>query len=214
MRIDLLCTNPDHPVIPMLRTWMAARVLEHDIQLLHDKSELTDGDILYLVSCSQMITHEQRKKYGTVMVLHASDLPMGRGWSPYVWDILAGNDELTLCLITAEDDLDTGAIWAKQHIRVPRHALFDEINDLLFKAELALMDRGIAMVTTGARPDPQPDTQTSYYPRRTPADSRLDPAQPLAALFDQIRVADPDRFPAFFEMHGRTYELTLKKRES
>lgn len=214
MRIDLLCTNPKHPVVRILRNWIAARRDRHELRLIHDKSELETGDILYLVSCSQLIGSAERARYGHVMVLHASDLPEGRGWSPHVWDILAGKEELTLSLLTAENGIDTGAIWAKQRFHVPRHALHDEINELLFQAELDLMDQGIAMVDAGEAPVPQPAERGSYHPRRTPEDGRLDLTRPLAELFDQIRVADPDRFPAFFEMHGKIFELYLKKRET
>lgn len=214
MRIDVLCTNPAHPVVPVLRRWIADRGDAHDLRLIHDKSELADGDILYLVSCSQLIGREDRARYAHVMVLHASNLPEGRGWSPHVWDILAGKEELTLSLLTAEGGVDTGAIWAKQCFAVPRHALHDEINALLFQAELDLMDCGIAMVAANESPTPQPAEGGSYHLRRTPEDSRLDPNRALTELFDQIRVADPDHFPAFFEIHGKTYYITLKKRET
>ena len=214
MRIDILCTNPAHPVVPVLRGWMAKRASAHHVRLIHDKSELAYGDILYLVSCSQLIGREDRARYAHVLVLHASNLPEGRGWSPHVWDILAGKEDLTASLLTAEDSLDTGAIWAKRRFLVPKHALYDEINDLLFQAELDLMDLGMEMVAAGEAPVPQTAQAGSYYPRRTPEDSRLDPTRSLADLFDQIRVADPDRFPAFFEMHEHTYVVTLKKRES
>ena len=214
MRIDVLCTNPSHPVVPVLRRWMAMRDGVHDVRLIHDKSELSYGDILYLVSCSRLIDREARARYAHVLVLHASNLPEGRGWSPHVWDILAGKEDFTVSLLTAEDSVDTGAIWSKRHFAVPRHALHDEIDDLLFQAELDLMDRGIEMVAAGVAPVPQPAEGGSFHPRRIPEDSRLDPTRSLADLFDQIRVADPDRFPAFFEMHGHTYVVTLKKRES
>ena len=216
MRIDLLCTNLAHPVVPTLRRWIDIRDGTHDLRLISDKSQLACGDILYLVSCSQLISREDRARYAHAMVLHASDLPEGRGWSPHVWDILDGKETLTISLLTAEDGVDTGAIWAKRRLPVPRHALYDEINELLFQAELDLMDRGIEMVAAGDSPVPQQaaGSSSSYRPRRSPEDSRLDPARSLADLFDQIRVADPNRFPAFFEIHGNTYDITLKKRET
>ena len=214
MRIDFLCTDPMHPVVPALHHWIANRIGEHDLRLVHDTSELVDGDVLFLVSCSQLIGRELRAQYDHVLVLHASDLPEGRGWSPHVWAILDGKEVLTVSLLTAEDVVDTGAIWAKSCMRVPRHALYDEINDLLFQTELNLIDRGIEMIAAGEAPVPQPAAHDSYYPRRTPDDSRLDPMRALAELFDQIRIADPDRFPAFFEMHGHTYDIILKKRKT
>ena len=48
------------------------------------------------------------------LVLHASDLPDGRGWSPHVWDVISGKSSLTLSLINAEDSVDTGHIWKKR----------------------------------------------------------------------------------------------------
>ena len=53
--------------------------------------------------------------------------------------------------------------------------------------------------------------EPSYYPRRTPADSQIDPSQSIASQFDRIRVCDPNRFPAFFELHGKKYKLILEK---
>lgn len=214
MLIDILCTDTNHPVIPRLQDWIAARDGGINARLIHDRSELTHGDILFLVSCSQLIARNDRERYSQVMVLHASDLPDGRGWSPLVWDILAGKEELTVSLLAAEDGVDTGAIWAKQRFKVPRHALHDEINALLFAVELDLMDKGIKMVRAGEHPVPQPEDGGSYHRRRTPEDSRLDPTRSLSELFDQIRVADPNRYPAFFELHGKTYELTIRKKEA
>lgn len=214
MLIDILCTDPKHPVVPRLRAWIAARGDDISARLVHDRSELTRGDILFLVSCSQLIARDDRDRYDHVMVLHASDLPKGRGWSPLVWDILAGKEEMTVSLLTAEDGVDTGAIWAKQRFRVPKHALHNEINSQLFDAELELMDTGIKMVRSNERPTPQPEGGSSYHQRRTPEDSQLDPTRPLSELFDQIRVADPDRYPAFFDLHGKTFELTIRKRET
>ncbi|NKX42772.1 UDP-glucuronic acid dehydrogenase [Rhodobacteraceae bacterium R_SAG2] len=214
MLIDILCTDPNHPVVPRLRAWIAACSDDIAARLIHDRSELTRGNILFLVSCSQVIARDDRDRYDHVMVLHASDLPKGRGWSPLVWDILAGEEELTVSLLTAEDGVDTGAIWAKQRFRVPKHALHDEINSRLFDAELGLMDTGIKMVSSGERPTPQREGGSSYHQRRRPEDSRLDPTRPLSELFDQIRVADPDRYPAFFDLHGKTFEVTIRKRKT
>lgn len=214
MLIDVLCTDPNHPVVPRLRAWIDARDDDISARLVHDRSELTRGNILFLVSCSQLIARDDRDRYDHVMVLHASDLPKGRGWNPTVWDILAGKEELTVSLMTAEEGVDTGAIWAKQRFRVPKHALHDEITSQLFDAELELMDTGIKMVLSDEWPTPQPEGASSYHQRRRPEDSRLDPTRPLSELFNQIRVADPDRYPAFFDLHGKTFELTIRKRET
>ncbi len=49
------------------------------------------------------------------------------------------------------------------------------------------------------------------HPRRTPADSQVDPLQSITSQFDRIRVCDPNRFPSFIELHGKKYKLILEK---
>lgn len=212
MKITLLCTSPEHPVNDWLLRWQVRHQDLHDILVCRDREELPGGDILFLISCNQIIDAETRNKYMHVMVLHASDLPKGRGWSPHVWELLAGNDMITVSLLTAEDGVDTGAIWAKSSFSVPPHALYDEINERLFDTELALMDEAIKLVEGGVNPvDQAIDVMPSYYKKRTPSDSEVDPHQPLSELFNTIRVMDPQRFPAFFTLHGHTYTIEIKK---
>lgn len=214
MKIDVLCTDQNHPITPALQAWCAAQSSAHKTRLLHDKSELGSGNILFLISCSQLICAQDRAHYDHVLVLHASDLPKGRGWSPHIWDILAGKTKLTLSLLYAEDGVDTGDILEQMHMDIPRHALYDEINAILFKAELRMMGRAITLIEIAAPARPQQETQADYHPRRTPRDSKLDPKQSLVALFDQIRIADPARYPAYFELHGQRYDIKITKRES
>jgi methionyl-tRNA formyltransferase len=49
------------------------------------------------------------------------------------------------------------------------------------------------------------------YPRRTPNDSRVNPEQSIRSQFDLIRVCDPDRYPAFFELYGHKYIIRVEK---
>ena len=52
--------------------------------------------------------------------------------------------------------------------------------------------------------------EASHYPRRRPADSRLDPELSLAEQFNLLRVVDNERYPAFFQWRGRSYILNLQ----
>ena len=50
----------------------------------------------------------------------------------------------------------------------------------------------------------------SYYSRRRPADSELDPQRSLAEQFQLLRVVDNIRYPAIFHWRGRRYELQAR----
>lgn len=183
----------------------------HQVELVRKTSELSGGDILFLISCSKIVSVTDRAAYRTSLVLHASDLPHGRGWSPHIWQLIDGATEITLSLLEAEDRVDSGRIWKKLKFPVPKHALWDEINKCLFEAEVELIDFAVREFKTVSPTTQDPSIQPSYYPRRTPADSQIDPSQSIASQFDRIRVCDPNRFPAFFELHGRKYKLILEK---
>ena len=211
MKVSIVCSNPAHPVNTYLSAWVQRHSQDHDIELVRKKSELTGGDILLLVSCCEIISAEDRAPYGVCLVLHASDLPRGRGWSPHIWELAAGASHITLSLLEAEDKVDSGKIWQKVQIAVPAAALWDEINHLLFSAEVQLMDFALASYGHIQSQDQPKDVEPTYYRRRIPQDSRIDPQQSLADQFDLIRVCDPHRFPAFFEYRGQCFALKLEK---
>jgi methionyl-tRNA formyltransferase len=173
--------------------------------------DASGGDILFLVSCSEIITAKDRAAYGASLVLHASDLPNGRGWSPHIWELSRGAEAITLSLLEAEDKVDTGRIWKKVHIPVPRHMLWDEINSLLFQAEIDLIEFAIGNFGM-IRPEPQSTSvPATYYPKRNPHDSKIDPLKSIAEQFDLIRLCDVNRFPAYFEYLGHKYILKIEK---
>lgn len=211
MKIDLLCSSPNHPVMPWLMAWRDQRMKEDEVALFHDVDGLSGGDVLFLISCTEVLAPERRRLYRHVIVLHASDLPKGRGWSPQIWAVLEGARNITVSAISAAEKVDSGDIWAKRSFEVPPHALHDEINTAFFDTEIWLMNHVLSMIQNGEKPTPQPNIHPTYYRRRTPGDSELDPDKSITEQFDKLRVSDPGRYPAFFRMHGHTYAITLKK---
>lgn len=218
--VDVLTTDPAHPIYAGLVNWVAnqseagvkSRLLTSSSALRDNREKDGNISLLFLIACHEIVSAEERVFYDRVFVVHASDLPKGRGWSPAVWQILEGIRDLPLCLIEAEDQLDSGAIWLKSCVRVPESAVASEINALLSDATLSLMDRVMRDFHT-LRPVPQDSAiQPSYYSKRTPDDSRLDPGKTISEQFELLRVCDPDRYPAFVEARGRVFDVILRPR--
>lgn len=212
MRITILCSDPNHPVMPYLERWRTEHGAAHDIRLVGKVADAGEGDLLFLVSCTEIVKPEVRARFRHALVLHASDLPEGRGWSPHIWSVLRGDESLTLSLLAAADPVDTGDIYRQEKIPLDGTELCDEINRKLFEAELRLMSWALAHA--GDTPPRAQAGEASYWPRRTPEDSRIDPSLPLAQVFDRLRVADPIRYPAFFDYRGARYVLRLEKVET
>ena len=211
MKISFLCNDPRHPVNDYLYAWIKKNNSKHEIELVRQKKDLSGGDILFLISCTEIINSQDRMAYINCLVIHASDLPKGRGWSPHIWSILEGKEELTLTLLEANNKIDSGKIWKKLNFQVPKHALWNEINAQLFEKEIELIDFAVGNFKSVSAKSQAPDIEPTYYPKRTPNDSEIDPYKSIESQFDKIRVCDPDRFPAYIELYGERYKLILEK---
>ena len=210
MKCTVLTTHTDHPGFKRLKDWCEVRRARNPVELCLEVSQCRGGDILFLIACHHIVPAQVRDRYRLTVVIHASDLPEGRGWSPLVWQVLEDRRRIAVTAVEAEDKVDSGRIWAQRWIELEGHELFDEINGLLFDAQFEMMDElmeGLDQIT----PREQDDRKASYYRRRTPEDSRLDPSRSLADQFDLLRISDPDRYPAFLDYRGRRYRLRLEK---
>jgi len=214
MNISILCNDKNHPIIPMLQDWICDLSPKHLAKLYETSNDLKGGDILFLISCSEIIGEKVKSLFRSCLVLHASDLPKGRGWSPHIWDILGGAEELTISAIEATDPVDSGDVWKKLKIHIPRNLIWNEINRLIFNAELKLMTDIIENYYQTI-PTPQSlDAGISYHRKRTKEDSEIDPRDTICNQFDLLRVCDPNRFPAFVKIRGRKYKLLVEDYES
>ncbi|MBL4873861.1 MAG: UDP-glucuronic acid dehydrogenase [Rhodobacteraceae bacterium] len=211
MKITILCSSLTHPVNNYLEKWMLKNEPEHSIDLIRSKNDLTNGHLLFLISTNELIGAKDRDRYSKTLVIHASDLPLGRGWSPHIWQLLEGATQITVSLREAKDNVDSGDIWKKLIVEIPTGFLWDEINHVIFKAELELMDFAVQQFID-VIPQPQiTDITPTYFRRRTPDDSKIYPELSIQDQFDLIRVCDPNRFPAYFDLHGERYIIRLEK---
>ncbi len=209
MKITILNTSADHPVNTWLDKWMKIYQVNHEINLVRSTNDLVGGDILFLISCFDLVLKQDRDKYKKTLVIHASDLPNGRGWSPHIWAVINGAEEITLTLLEAEDEVDSGDVWKKINVNVPKTALYDQINELIFDAELKLMDFAVEKFNSVV-PFNQISEDTTYWPKRTPEDSEINIQKSISEQFDLIRVCDPNRFPAFFYKDGKKFILKVE----
>lgn len=210
MRISILCSSRNHPVWSRLVDWVARNSHQHQIEIVERRADVGSGDILFLISCNEIIRRDIRDRYGKVLVIHASDVPHGRGFAPLNWQILEGRNRVTVTLMEAADKVDSGDVWAKHNMDFEGHETFDELFDKLFETEIALMDFAVASYGT-IQPRPQPVEEGSYYRRRTPEDGIVSSEHRLMEIFDLLRVSDPQRYPVQFEFRGHRYALTMQK---
>lgn len=197
----------DH-IQEMFFDWLSAG---HRVLWVHDKRDLTLGDFCFYLSCSQIIPIEVLSQFRHNLVVHESDLPRGRGWSPLTWQILEGKNKIPVTLFEAEEKVDSGSIYAQAWIEFEGHELVDELREAQAKKTIELCKRFIDDYPRILSESLEQAGDSSYYPRRRPSDSLVSPDKTVSELFGLLRVADPERYPCFFRMRNHTYKINLEK---
>ena len=209
-KITIINSSEDHPINPSLKLWAAQQEETRNINIVRKSEDAMGGDICFLVSCEEIIDKAIRERYTYVLAIHASDLPIGRGWSPHIWAIINGADSITVSLLEAAEKVDQGKIWKKNHYKIGKSFLYKQILEIINQAHIDLMDFALKNYETIISHDQNADIEPTYFPRRTPDDSEVSPYIPIADQFNLLRVCDKNRFPAFFKLHGKKYKIVIE----
>ena len=211
MKIEILITDPGHPINIHLYKLQKRLAPFHTVSIHRTVTQITTGDILFLVSANEIVNRSILKGFKHAMVLHASDLPKGRGWSPHIWEIVNGAEQVTVSLLDAADKVDCGDIYRKVVVDIPKTALWYEINELVFNEEINLIEYAIENLDNLSKTPQSLNIAPTYFPKRHPKDSEINPNKTISEQFDLIRVCDPNRYPAIFYYGGEAYKLKLEK---
>ena len=185
--------------------------LGYETAFVRDSKSLSQADITFMLGCTRLVPAEILKLSTLNLVVHASALPYGRGFSPLKWQIEEGIDDIAVTLFEAEVDCDTGRIFGQKHLKFEGHELLDEM-----QSELGEITNALCLEFMSAEKLPQARAQTgepSYFPRRGVSKQTLDVNKTIAEQFWVLRTVDNARFPALFEFDGHTYEIEIRKSE-
>lgn len=210
LKVSVIVDSPGSWMVPYARSFVAElRAGGHDAAFFTSHEDVPEGDIAVFLSCEKIISRKTRERNICNLVVHESDLPGGRGWSPVTWQVLEGKNRIPVCLFEAADAVDAGPLYLKGYMELEGHELVEGIRKKQAEETFGLI-RKFLEVYPGIKPKPQ-EGEGSAYRKRTPADSRLDPKKSIAEQFNLLRVVDNDRYPAFFEYRGCKYVLKIQK---
>jgi methionyl-tRNA formyltransferase len=143
------------------------------------------------------------------LVVHESDLPRGKGWSPVSWQVLEGKNKMAISLFEATKSVDDGPIYHQIMLELEGHELWPEIKH---KQGMITQQLIIKFVQDYPNNTAKPQAgDSTYYQRRTPKDSELDIYKSIADQFNLLRICDNERYPAFFMKDGQKYILKIEK---
>lgn len=205
-----ICSDAGSWINPFLPTMVLACLLSgHNVEWSHSATDLKEGDVCFYLSFSRIVDSATRSRFKNNIVVHESDLPKGRGWSPMSWLILAGECRIPVTLLEAVEQVDAGDIYIQEWIDLTGYELSGEWRELQACATLRLCKEFISQYPAILSKARRQDGPISFYPRRCPQDSELDPNKTIAEQFNLLRAVDNKDYPAFFDFAGKRFFLHI-----
>lgn len=209
MKINIVMDNKNNWYYPRARNLiMSIKKLGHKCAFCQSQTQVpNNSDVTFYLGHEGYIgkTSRARSKYN--IVVHASDLPRGKGMSPTTWQILENKNKITTTLFEVAPGFDTGDYYLKDSFKLDGTELIavwqEKLGDCIDGMILKFL-KNIKKL----KPIKQKGHSTVYR-RRTPDDSELDINKTIKDQFNLLRVVDNERYPAFFVYKNKKYILKI-----
>ncbi|WP_314653914.1 formyltransferase family protein [uncultured Selenomonas sp.] len=187
------------------------RNMGHKVACRYNFDKENSYDFVFLLSCQELIRKEHLALNHHNLVVHASALPQGKGWSPLTWQILEGKSTIPVTLFEATEHVDAGRIYLQEELHFDGTELIDELRKAVGRATCELCTAFVRDYPNVLDDGREQRGKESFYPRRRPEDSRLDLDKSIREQINLLRVVDNERYPAFFEWKGQRYRVLIEK---
>lgn len=210
-KVTFLIDSPDNWMVSLVREFITQITIEYDAELIYKEEDISEGDILFILSFYKLVAPKFLELNKHNIVVHASKLPQGKGWSPATWQILEGKNNIPLTLFEAVEKVDAGDIYDVSEVVLDGTELINEWQEMMGRKILEMAGKFINQYPNN-HGTPQIG-ETSFYSRRTPKDSELNISKSIEEQFNQFRVADNDKYPAYFNIKGKKFVLKIYKED-
>jgi methionyl-tRNA formyltransferase len=209
MLVQLLVDNPNSWIIPYVIKLKEEIIKKFNfpVKLIYKHEDVIKGEVLCLLSCEKIFKNLNYNDYN--LVIHESDLPLGKGWSPLTWQVLEGKNEIPMTLFEAAESVDAGEIYAKEYLKLNGSELLPEIKDKQGKITIKLI---LLFLENFPMKGKKQVGESTFYDRRKAEDSKLDINKSIADQFNLLRVCDNERYPAYFSYKGSEYKILIEKK--
>jgi methionyl-tRNA formyltransferase len=209
MKITLVTDNPNSWIIPYVKKLKTSIAKRHQVKWVSSHDKIMHGDIAFYLSCGQIVKPSTLKMHKHNLVVHESALPKGKGWAPLNWQILEGKNTIAITLFEAAKKVDSGQIYLQDKMVFKGHELSDELRHAQGMKTVDLCQKFIK-----GYPNIKGKNQigkSTYYKKRTVADSELNIDKSIKEQFNLLRICDNQAYPAWFKYRGHKYILKIIK---
>ncbi len=174
-------------------------------------SETVAGSLCLSVGFAYLFPKNFLDRVSMCLNVHGSLLPDYAGARTLSWVIENGETKSGVTVHFVDEGMDTGPILLQRAFSLSPFettaSLARKTGDLEPQVVVDALEKFETMGMAGAEPQPFPPPPVP--PNRVPEHSKIDPELPLLDLINKIRAANPEHYPAYFNLHGQKVCIQL-----
>ena len=181
-----------------------------NIKILNDHKKIKKNyDVTAILSYYKIIPEKFLKHSKYNLVVHESNLPKGRGFSPLYWQIINGINKITFSLFECSKRMDTGKIYIKRKFIFPSSLTYSEIKKKQLSSALSLLEIFIKNFKKNKIKSFSQKGKATYYKKIPKNFSKINIKKSIISQINIIRTRDNQKFPSYFFYKKRKYFLKL-----
>jgi methionyl-tRNA formyltransferase len=170
-----------------------------------------NNSVLFMLSCVKLVSKETLSKSDANIVVHASDLPKGKGFSPLQWQVREGAESIVLTLFEAVKDVDAGDVYFKTALPFTGTEL---LVDLRKAMALKIVDMCKDFILNFSKFHSKPQIgEVTFFRRFIESDDELDINKTISELMNQLRSSDFEKYPPYFYYKGKRFYMRIECNE-
>lgn len=177
----------------------------------HNIKKFNGYEILFILGYTKKINNDDLLRNKINLVIHASDLPKDRGFSPIQYQILRGKNKFKVSLITVEEEIDSGLIILQKDLNFDGTELYDEIRkktaEITTKIILDFLIRYPAILNNKIKQK----GRATFNKKLTDKNNELNIYRSINKQFNILRIGNNEKWPSHFYRKGIRYIIKIYK---
>lgn len=178
------------------------------IKIYYNFKKIKNYDYVFVLGYTKILPKIFIERNKLVMVIHESNLPKGKGFSPLQWQILQNKNIIKVNLIKLEPKVDSGDIILTDYLKLNGSELYDEIREKQSEVTFQLIEKFLNKKIIQYKKQKNKET---FFRKRNANDSKLDINQSLKKSFNLLRICNNEEWPAFFYYKNHKYTFKIFK---
>jgi methionyl-tRNA formyltransferase len=179
-----------------------------DIKIHYNFKKVKNYDYVFVLGYTKILPKIFIERNKLAMVIHESNLPIGKGFSPLQWQILKNKNIIKINLIKLESKVDSGDVILTDDLKLNGSELYDEIRKKQAEATFKLIDKFLSQKIIFYK---KQEGKETFFRKRSPVDSKIDIKKSLKKSFNLLRICNNQKWPAFFYYKNQKYILKIFK---